>query len=171
MTERTGLITFQDNPLTLLGDPVKVGDQAPDCTLITNDLQEFSLASTRPKVVLISVVPSLDTPVCNQQTRRFNQAAASLGEDVTVLTISMDLPFAQARWCGAEGIERVMTLSDHRDACFGRCYGMLVKELRLLARGVFVIDRQGVIRYIELVNELTHEPRYDDALDAVKKLI
>lgn len=116
-------------------------------------------------------MPSLDTSVCDRETRRFNEEAGRLGNDVVVLTISMDLPFAQKRWCGAAGIKNVLTLSDHRDASFGRAYGVLIKEIRLLARAVFVVDRTGVIRYIQVVNELTNEPDYEAVLKAVKQLI
>ena len=168
MHEREGAVTFQGNPLTLIGDALKVGDAAPDVTLIGNDLSEVALASYRGKVVAMASVPSLDTPVCDTQTRRFNEEAAGLAGDVQVLTVSMDLPFAQARWCGAAGIDRVTTLSDHRDVAFGTAYGVLIKELRLLARAVFVVDRDGVIRYIQVVPEIADEPDYTAALDAVR---
>jgi len=171
MAERKGLVTLKGNPVTLVGKEVKVGDAAPDVTLLDNDLKAVALSAFRGKVVVLSSVPSLDTPVCDTETRRFNEEAAKLGDGVAVLTISMDLPFAQKRWCGAHGIERVKTLSDHRDAAFGKAYGVLIKELRLLARAVFVVDRQGVIRYTQLVEEITHEPDYDAILDAVRKLI
>ncbi len=168
MTERKGVITMKGNSLTLLGDEIKVGQQAPDCGLIANDLSAVKLSSFRGKVCIISSVPSLDTPVCDTMTQRFNEEAGRLGGDVVVLTVSMDLPFAQKRWCGAAGVENVRTLSDHRDASFGRVYGVLIKELRLLARSVFVLNKQGVIRYIEVVNELTEQPDYDAALKAAK---
>ena len=167
MQERPGVATFKGTPLTLVGDELKVGDAAPDVTLLDNDLKEVALSSFRGKVVILSSVPSLDTPVCDTETRRFNEEAAKLGDGVAVLTISMDLPFAQNRWCGAHGIERVRTLSDHRDAAFGKAYGVLIKELRLLARAVFVVDRQGIVRYIQLVKELSTEPDYRAVLDAV----
>ena len=171
MAERTGVITFQGNPLTLVGDEIRVGTAAPDSVVLGNDLSEVTLSSFQGKVRLISVVPSLDTPVCDAQTRRFNQEAAGLGDEVVVLTISMDLPFAQGRWCGAAGMDRVITLSDHREAAFGRAYGQLIKELRLLARAILVVDRDGVIRYLEQVKELTNEPDYEAALEAVRKLL
>jgi thiol peroxidase len=171
MPQREGAVTFQGNPLTLVGDEVNVGDPAPDVTVLGNDLSEVALASYRGKVVVISSVPSLDTPVCDTQTRRFNEEAAALGDDVEVLTISMDLPFAQARWCGAAGIERVTTLSDHRDAAFGTAYGVLIKELRLLTRAVFVVDRDGVVRYIQVVPEVADEPDYEAVLAAVGALV
>ena len=171
MQERKGLITMKGKPLTLTGGEVKVGQEAPDCELIANDLSAVKLSSFLGKVCIISSVPSLDTSVCNRETRRFNEEAGRLGNDVAVLTISMDLPFAQKRWCGAAGIKNVLTLSDHRDASFGRAYGVLIKEVRLLARVVFVVDRTGVIRYIQVVNELTNEPDYEAVLKAVKQLI
>ena len=149
---------------------VASGQEAPDAVVLANDLTEVRLSDFRGKVVVICSVPSLDTPVCDIQTRRFNQAAADLGEDVVVLAVSMDLPFAQARWCGAAGVEAVRTLSDHRDAAFGLAYGVLIKELRLLGRAVFVLDRQGIIRYVQLVGEITNEPDYDAALQAVGEL-
>ena len=168
MNERTGVITFQGNPLTLVGDEVCVGDAAPDFTALDGDLNPVSLSEFGGKTIVISVVPSLDTPVCDIQTRRFNQEAAALGQGVVILTISMDLPFAQARWCGAAGVERVKTLSDHRDAAFGRAYGVLIKELRLLARAVFVVDREGRVRHAQIVGEITDEPDYDAALRMVR---
>ncbi len=168
MSERAGAITFQGNPLTLLGSAVKVGDKAPDFHVLDNGLSPVSLASYLGKVIIISSVPSLDTPVCDLETRRFNDEAAKLGKDVVVLTVSMDLPFAQSRWCGAAGVSNVITLSDHKDASFGQAYGVLIKELRLLARAVFVVDRTGSIRYVELVKEITHEPDYDAALKAAE---
>jgi thiol peroxidase len=170
MTERAGAITFKGNPLTLLGNELKVGDAAPDCELLGNDLSPVKLSSYRGKVCILSAVPSLDTPVCDMETRRFNQEAGGLSDDVAILTISMDLPFAQARWCGAAGVDKVVTLSDHRDAAFGDAYGVLIKELRLLARAIFVADRAGVIQYIQLVKEMTEEPDYEPVLAAAKKL-
>ncbi len=170
MTERKGLVTFKGNPLTLIGKEVKVGDAAPDFTALANDLSPVSLSSFKGKPLIISSVPSLDTPVCDMSTRRFNQEATALGSDVTILTISMDLPFAQARWCGAAGVQNIVTLSDHRDASFGMAYGLLIKELRLLARAVFVIDKNGKIQYLQLVPEVAQEPDYDGALDALKKV-
>lgn len=170
MEERTGIVTMKGNPLTLLGSMVKVGDPAPDFTVLDNDLSPVKFSSYRGKVCIISSVPSLDTPVCDKETRRFNEEAAKLGSDVALLTISMDLPFAQKRWCAAAGIDKVQTLSDHRDASFGTSYGVLIKELRLLARAVFLVDREGVVRYTELVKEVTDEPDYEAVLGAVSKL-
>jgi thioredoxin-dependent peroxiredoxin len=171
MKERTGLVTMRGNPVTLLGDELKVGDAAPDFTVVANDLSPVQMSSFRGKVCIISVVPSLDTPVCDIQTRRFNQEAAALGADVAILTISVDLPFAQARWCGAAGVSAVKTLSDYKDLSFGHAFGMVMKEFRLLARAIFVVDQDGKIRYIELVKEIATEPDYQAALDAARKLV
>ncbi len=171
MEERPGIVTINGDPLTLVGKKVKVGDKAPDFAALDNDLSPVEFSSFRGKICVISVVPSLDTPVCDIQTRRFNEEAGKLGSDVVILTISMDLPFAQKRWCGAAGVDKVTTLSDHRDASFGTSYGVLIKELRLLARAVFVVDRDGVVRYVQLVEEVTNEPDYKSALDAVNKLV
>jgi thiol peroxidase len=157
--------------LTLVGSELKVGDPAPDFEILDNNLSPVRLSSFRGKVSIISSVPSLDTPVCDMETRRFNEEAGKLGENVQILTISMDLPFAQKRWCGNAGVDRVITLSDHREASFGTAYGVLIKELRLLARAVFILDREGIIRYIQIVNEITNEPDYDAVLEAVHKLM
>mgnify|MGYP006292606879 CR=1 FL=1 len=170
MKERSGAITFKGGPLTLVGDEVSVGQKAPDVTVLANDLSPVQLSSFQGKVVVISCVPSLDTPTCDTETRRFNEEATKLSDDVKVLTISMDLPFAQARWCGAAGVSNVQTLSDHRDASFGTAYGVLIKELRLLTRAIFVVDREGTIQYIQLVEEISNEPDYGEVVDAVKKL-
>jgi thiol peroxidase len=171
MEERTGVVTMHGNPLTLIGKELKTGDTMPDITLLDNDLSPIKLSSYRGKICVIASVPSLDTPVCDMETRRFNQEAEELGEDVVILTISMDLPFAQKRWCGSAGVDSVITLSDHRDAAFGRAFGMLIKELRLLARGIFVIDREGVVRDVQIVKEVSEEPDYAAVIEAVKKLI
>ena len=171
MKERKGLITMKGNPLTLVGEELKVGNLAPDFVALSNDLSELKLSSLKGKVCIISSVPSLDTPVCDRQTRKFNEEASKLGSDVIILTISMDLPFAQKRWCGAAGVDKVKTISDHRDASFGTAYGFLIKELRLLARAIVVVDREGKIRHIDLVKELANEPNYVAVLRAVKELI
>ena len=171
MPDREGVITMKGNPLTLSGNELKVGDRAPEFEVLDNDLKPTPFSSFQGKVCIISSVPSLDTPVCDMETRRFNDEAGKFGSDVLVLTISMDLPFAQKRWCGAAGVERVITLSDHRDAAFGEAYGLMIKELRLLARAVFVVDREGTIRYIQLVKEVTEEPDYGAVLDAANKLV
>lgn len=170
MEERAGIITMKGNPLTLVGKDLQVGDPAPDFEVLDNDLSPVRLSSYRGKVCVISSVPSLDTPVCDMETRRFNEEADKLSADVQILTISMDLPFAQKRWCGAAGVDKVVTLSDHRNASFGTAYGVLIKELRLLARAVFILDREGIVRYIQIVKEVTDEPDYDAVLEAVKKL-
>ena len=158
------------NDITLAGPKLSVGDDAPDFTVLDNDLMPKGLADFEGKTKLISVVPSLDTGVCAVQTRKFNEAAAGLGGDVLVLTVSMDLPFAQKRWCGAEGIENVITLSDHKLASFGEAYGVLIKELRLLNRAVFIVDKNNKITYIEIVAENHDHPDYDAALNALKEL-
>ena len=170
MEERSGIITMKGNPLTIVGKGLREGDTAPDFEVLNNDLSPVKFSSFKGEVCVVSSVPSLDTPVCDMETRRFNQEAAKLGPNVGILTISMDLPFAQKRWCGAAGVDKVTTLSDHRDASFGTAYGVLIKELRLLARAVFVVDGEGIIQHIELVKELTEEPNYDAILNAVKKL-
>jgi thiol peroxidase len=168
MTERTGIITFKGNGLTLQGSPVSVGDKAPDFTVLGNDLSPKTLADFKGKVLIISAVPSLDTPVCDVETRRFNQEAANLGNDIAVLTISADLPFAQARWCGAAGINAVTTLSDHKDMAFGAAYGLIIKELRLLTRAVLVVNKEGKIVYQEVLPEVTNEPNYEAAIAAAR---
>lgn len=166
--EEKKTVTMKGNPLTLAGNPVKVGDKAPDFEVLANDLSPVRLSSFFPKVCLISSVPSLDTSVCDIQTKKFNEQAVALGEDVVVLTISMDLPFAQKRWCGAAGVENVQTLSDHRKAEFGKAFGVLIEQLRLLARAVFIVDAKGTIRYIQIVDELTNEPNYEEVIEALK---
>ena len=171
MEERTGIITMKGKPLTLVGKELKEGGPAPDFEALDNDLSPVKLSSSRGKVCVISSVPSLDTPVCDMETRRFNLEAGKLGADVQILTISMDLPFAQKRWCGAAGVDKIVTLSDHRNASFGTAYGVLIKELRLLARAVFVLDREGIIRHIQIVKEITEEPDYESVLGAVNKLV
>ncbi|MDR2162258.1 MAG: thiol peroxidase [Desulfovibrio sp.] len=166
--ERTGIITFQGNPLTLLGDPVEEGRQAPDFTVLANDLTPRTLASYPGAVLIFSVVPSLDTGVCDLQTRRFNSEAANLGEAVRVLTISCDLPFAQARWCGLAGANRLETLSDHFSLSFGLAYGLVIKELRLLTRALFVVNTSGRITYSEIVPEVTSPVNFVAALEAAR---
>lgn len=173
MAQATATVTLKGNPVTLLGNDVAVGQSAPDCTLVANDLSEFRLSSLKGKKVIISVVPSLDTAVCDLQTKRFNKEATALGNDVVVLTISMDLPFAQKRWCGAAGVTRVQTLSDYREGTFGKAYGVLIGNpplLRLLARSIFVVDAKGALRYKQIVPEVTTEPNYEAALTALKKI-
>ncbi|MCL4503662.1 MAG: thiol peroxidase [Deltaproteobacteria bacterium] len=171
MPERPGLITMKGKPLTLVGQEVQVGDPAPDFTAVANDLSEFRFSSLKGKVCVISSVPSLDTPVCDMETRRFNDEAGKMGAAVNLLTISMDLPFAQKRWCGAAGVENLKTYSDHLNAAFGQAYGVLIKELRLLARAVFVVDKSGKLQHVQLVKELTNEPDYDAVLKVVAALV
>ncbi|KAA0549107.1 thiol peroxidase [Bacillus sp. BGMRC 2118] len=160
-------VTFKGNPVTLVGNEVRVGDTAPDFTVLANDLSPVTLADTKGSVRLISVVPSVDTGVCDAQTRRFNEELASIN-NVKVQTISVDLPFAQKRWCGASGLDNVVTLSDHRDLSFGEAYGVHMKELRLLARAVFVVDSNDKVTYVEYVSEGTNHPNYEAAIEAVK---
>lgn len=166
--ERTGVVTFKGNPMTLVGPELKVGDAAPDFSVINGQLEAVNLASSKSKVRLISVVPSLDTPVCSQQTKRFAEELAKLPSNVQVCTVSADLPFAQNRWCGAEDVE-MATLSDHRELSFGQNYGVLIKELKLLTRAIFVVDATDKISYLEIVPEITSHPDYDKALAAVKQ--
>ena len=168
--ERKGIVTIHGNSLTLIGPELKVGDQAPEFTVLDSDLKEVKLQEFKGKIKVISVTPSLDTPVCDLQARRFNQEAAGFAENVAVLNISMDLPFAIARFCNAAGIDKVKTLSDHRDASFGNAFGVLIKELRLLARAVFVIDKDDIIRLKEIVPEVTNHPDYDSAITLIKKM-
>jgi thiol peroxidase len=163
-------VTFAGNPLTLTGTEVKTGEKAPAFTVLEKDLSPVSLSDFAGKVKIISVTPSLDTPVCDLQARKFNDDAKTLPANIVVLNISMDLPFAVARFAKDAGAERIRTLSDYRDGAFGKAYGVLIKELRLLSRSVFVIDKKDVIRYIELVPEITNQPDYDKALAAAKKL-
>ena len=171
MAERKGLVTFRGNPLTLVGDEVKIGQKAPDFVAIDNNLAPARFSSYREKTCIISSVISLDTPVCDTQTRKFNEEASRLGPEVVILTLSMDLPFAQKRWCGAAGADRIQTLSDYRDASFGTSYGVLIKELRLLARAVFIVDRKGVLQYQQVVQEVTNEPDYDAVLKELKRIV
>lgn len=170
MIERKDIVTIHGGPLTLIGNELKIGDKAPNVVLLDNDLKPVELSKFKGKKVIISAVPSLDTPVCDIETKRFNKLASELDKNVAILTISMDLPFAQKRWCGAGDIKNVITLSDHKDASFGTLYGVLIKELRLLARTIFVIDHEGIIKYIQTVKEVTNEPDYKEVIEAVKNL-
>lgn len=169
--ERTGVATLKGGPLTLVGPELKVGDQAPDFTVNKNLVETASLKDFAGKIKLISVVPSIDTGVCDAQTRRFNEEAAKLGDQVAVLTISNDLPPAQARWCGAAGIDKVTLLSDYKNLSFGNAYGVTIKELRLLMRSIFVLDQNDKIVYVQYLKEMTEHPDYDAALSAVKGLL
>jgi thiol peroxidase len=169
MEERKGVATFKSNPVTLVGPEIKVGDKAPDFRLLTTEMTEVELSESKGRVRLLSVVTSLDTPVCDLQTQRFEDEAGKL-KDVVIYTISMDLPFAQARYCGTHNITNLQTLSDHREASFGVAYGVLIKELRLLSRAVFVVDRDDIVRYVEYVKEITQPPEYDSALETLRKV-
>ncbi|GIP21232.1 MULTISPECIES: thiol peroxidase [Paenibacillus] len=171
MAQERQTATFKGNPITLVGPELKVGDTAPDFTLNKNLLETATLQDYAGKIKLISVVPSLDTGVCDAQTRRFNQEADGLGDKVVILTVSADLPFAQARWCGAAGIDRVITLSDYKNNSFGEAYGVLIKEFAIDFRAIFVVDADNKIRYVEYLNEMTEHPDYDKAIAAVKELI
>jgi len=168
--DRKGSVTIHGDPLTLTGKEMRVGDKAPDFIVLNGELKETGLKDFAGKVKVISVTPSLDTPVCDLQARMFNSEAAKLPADVAVLNISMDLPFAITRFCSSAGIDKVKALSDHRDASFGNGYGVLIRELRLLARSIFIIDKDDVIRYIEIVPELSNEPDYKRALEELKKI-
>lgn len=169
--ERKNVVTIGGNPLTLVGSEIKVGDRAPDFSALDGSLNAVTLGSFAGKIKLIAAVPSLDTPVCDEETRKFNEVAANLPDTVQVVTVSLDLPFAQSRFSSTAGIDRIKVLSDHRDLSFATAYGVLLKELRLLARAVFVIDADDVVRYVEVVPEVKSHPDYDAALDAVKKLL
>jgi thiol peroxidase len=171
MKETDNTVLMRGNPLTLVGSALKVGDSAPDFMVVDNDMKPISLKDFAGKALIISSVPSLDTPVCDMETRRFNTEASNLDAGMRILTISMDLPFAQKRWCGAAGVDQVVTLSDHRQASFGEAFGVLIKELRLLARAVFVLDAGHIIRYIQLVREISEEPDYEAVLAAAKNIV
>ncbi len=165
--ERPGATTLKGNPFTLIGPELKAGDKAPDFNLVDNGLKNVTLADTGNKVRILSVVPSLDTPVCDAQTKRFNEEAAKLS-GVDILSVSMDLPFAQKRWCGAFGVDKIKMLSDHRDGSFGSHYGTLIKELRIESRAIFVLDRNNTVRHAEYVKEVAEHPNYDAALSAAR---
>lgn len=169
--ERKGAVTFKGSPLTLVGPELARGDQAPNFQLLANDLSLVTLESLKGKTKLISVVPSLDTPVCDAQTQRFNEEASKLPSDVVLLTVSMDLPFAQSRWCGAARADRIKCLSDHREASFGKAYGVLIKELRLLTRSIFVIGPEDRLRHVEYVKEITQHPNYEAALNSLREKV
>jgi thiol peroxidase len=170
MVEQSEMVTFKGKPLTLVGKKIRAGEEAPDFEVTDNNLSPVQFSSFRGKICIISSVVSLDTPVCDQQTHRFNENAAKLGKDVTILTISMDLPFAQKRWCGAAHIQQVQTLSDYKSADFGKKFGLLIKEWHLLGRAVFVVDKNGVIRYAHYVKEITEHPDYDEVIKEVEQL-
>ena len=165
--ERPGATTMRGNPLTLIGPELKPGDAAPDFNVVDGNLKPVTLADTGSHVRIVSVVPSLDTPVCDAQTKRFNEAAASL-PGIDILTVSMDLPFAQKRWCGAFAVDKVKMLSDHKDASFGTNYGTLIKELRIESRAIFVIDRNNRVCHVEYVKEVADHPDYEAAVRAAR---
>jgi thiol peroxidase len=167
---RSGAVTFKGKPMTLAGNAVSVGGQAPDCKLhaFEGGLVAVSPADWRGKTTFINVVPSLDTPVCQKQTKTFNDKLAALGDRINAVTVSLDLPFAMNRFCGAESIKNMRALSDYQDRSFGTNWGMLIEELKILARGTFVLDKDGKVVYSELVKEVAEEPNYDAALDAIK---
>ncbi|MGI6253746.1 MAG: thiol peroxidase [Aminivibrio sp.] len=169
--ERTGIVTMKGNPLTLVGPELKAGDKAPDFAVVDQNLALKTLSDYDGNFKVISVTPSLDTPVCDLQIQWFNQDAANQPADVAVLNISMDLPFAIKRFCATGGIEKAEALSDHRDASFGTNWGVLMKELRLLARSIFVVDKENVIRYVQIVPEQVTEPDYEAALEALKSIM
>lgn len=169
MKESSVKVTFAGNPLTLLGNEIKVGDKAPDFVAVGAGLVPVKLSDFAGKKVIIAVYPSVDTSVCAAQNRRFNAEVNQLS-DVVVLSVSCDLPFAQSRFCAAEGLENIKTISDHKDLDFGGKYGFVIKELRLLARGTVVIDQSGIVKYVEYVPEVTNEPDYAAAMDVVKGL-
>ncbi len=170
MEERTGLVTFKGMPVTLVGKPLQVGQQAPDFTAVKQDLSEFKLSDLEDKYVVLSIAPSLDTKVCELQTIRFNQEVTSLGKDVEVVAVTVDLPFAQHRFCESFSIDQVQVVSDHRDLDFGYKYGLVMKELRLLARAVIILDKEKNVRYVKLNDEIGTEPDYEGALNALREL-
>lgn len=170
MSKNANKVTFKGNPVTLLGNEIKVGDKAPDFTVLSSTLTPTTLAEYKGKVIVIAVYPSIDTGICAAQNRRFNQEADNLKE-VTVLSISVDLPFAQSRFCAAEGLNNIVTLSDHKDLDFGMKYGFVIEELRLLARGTIIIGKDNIIKYVEFVPEIAQEPDYEAALKIIKELI
>ena len=170
MQERTGVVTFKGKPVTLLGPEIRVGSKAPDFRVVDGSLAPVSLSDFKGKIKVISAVPSLDTPVCDMETRRFNQEAAKLPDKVAVLTISLDLPFAQKRWCAAAGVDRVKVLSDYQDRSFAQAYGVMIKELKLLSRSIFIVDADDTVQYVQHVKEISTEPDYADVLGAVKRM-
>jgi thiol peroxidase len=163
-------VTLKGKPLTLSGPEIRVGQKAPDFKLLAVDFTEVQLSQSRGKVRLLSVVHSLDTSVCDLQTQRFEEETTKF-KDVVIYTISMDLPFAQARYCGAHDVKNLQTLSDHREASFGRAYGVLIEELRLLSRSIFIIDRNDIVRYVEYVPEVSQHPNYDKVIEALKEVV
>lgn len=171
---RAGAVTFKGTPLTLAGSAVEAGQAAPEFTLHAFEdgaMNAITLADVKGKPTILSVVPSLDTPVCQVQTKNFNQQLGALGDSINALTVSLDLPFAMARFCGAEDVTNLRSASDYQDRNFGNSYGMLIEELKILARGVFVLDAEGKVAYAQVVTEVADEPDYDPALAALKGLL
>ena len=168
--ERKDVATFKGNPITLVGEEIKIGQNAPDFEVLTSDLSETNLSAFKGKIKLIASVPSLDTPICDLQIKRFNDEATKISKDVVILFISMDLPFAQKRFCQTYNIKKVKTFSDHRDSSFGLNYGVLIKKLRLLSRAIFIIDKNDKVVYVEYVKELGSQPDYESALKALKSI-
>lgn len=171
MNKSNKTVTFKGNTLTLLGTEIKEGAKAPAFTLVDTDMADLTLEKYRNKVLIIAAVPSLDTPTCQIQTKRFNQEATKLSSDIAILTVSLDLPFAQKRWCGAEGVENLTTASDYKYRTFGEAYGTYIKEMGLLARAIFVIDKTGIVKHVEYVASISDEPAYEAALDTARKLV
>jgi thioredoxin-dependent peroxiredoxin len=167
---RSGAVTFKGNPMTLAGEAIQVGQTAPDFKLhfFKDGLKTLSLADVKGKPTLLSVVPSLDTPVCAMQTKKFNEALSKMGDSINAVTVSLDLPFAQARFCGAEGITNMRVGSDYQDRTFGQKYGTLIEELKIMSRAIFVLDKNGKVTYVEYVPEVASEPNYDSAVAALK---
>ncbi len=171
LPQKKGLVTFKGNPITLLGKELKVGDKAPDFQVIDKSMNPVKFSDFKGQTILISVTPSVDTSVCDLQAKRFNEMATEVSKDVVILNVSVDLPFALTRWCAATGSEQIKTLSDHREMDFGIKYGLVIKEMMLLYRSVWIIDSKGIIQYIQIVPEFVNEPDYDDAFNALKKLV
>jgi thiol peroxidase len=171
MERNTEKVTFQGNPVTLIGNETKTGNKAQDFTVLNNELKPVSLSNYDGKVKILSIFPSVDTGVCSKQNHRFNEEAAKLSDDVVILAISNDLPFALSRFCGAEGIDKVITLSDHKDLDFSMKYGFLIEEMRLLARGVVVLDKDNTVRHVEYVPEIGQEPDYDAAIKTAREIV
>jgi thiol peroxidase len=171
MKKNNQKVTFKGNPVTLLGTEIKIDDKAIDFSVLNNGLEEVKLSDYDGKVKILSLFPSVDTGVCSKQNHTFNKEAANLSDDIVILAISNDLPFALNRFCGAEGIDKIVTLSDHKNLDFASKYGFLIEELRLIARGVVVIDKDNTVKYVEYVKEIIEEPDYDAAISIAKTLV
>lgn len=171
MAEKTGVVTFKGGPMTLVGSgDIKVGDKLPEVKVSKSLVEDVTLSSYKGKKLVLNVIPSIDTGVCQIQTKRFNTEAEKLGEGVVILTVSADLPVAQGRWCGAEGVKNVIMASDYKHREFGEKFGITIKELGLLARAVYVIDKDGVVKHAEIVKEIASEPDYSAALNALNSI-